>query len=281
MHYLNAMKTTGVVKKHLSFTETFSLKAGLKKFGKRGYEAAAGEMKQLYDRTVFKTVDISTLSPTEKKKTRRSLIFLTEKRDGTIKARTCADGSKQRSWMEREETTSPPAQVQSILLTAVIEAKENRDVMTADIPNAFVQTDVAHTDSDGDRLTMKLQGPLVGMLVDLDPEIYTNFVTLEGTTPTLYVHVIKAIFGMLQSALLFYKKLTTIGFQLNPYDPCVANGTINGKQHTITWHVDDLKSSHEDARVNDEFLEWVKKMYGNNKTGQVKATRGSFTTIWA
>ena len=96
MHYNNAMKTTGVMKKHLSFAETFSLKAGLKKFGKRGYEAAAGEMKQLHDRAVFKTVDISTLSPTEKKKTMRSLIFLTEKRDGTIKARTCADGSKAR-----------------------------------------------------------------------------------------------------------------------------------------------------------------------------------------
>jgi hypothetical protein len=74
------------------------------------------------------------LSPTEKKKTMRSLIFLTEKRDGNIKARTCADGSKQRLWVEREETASPTAQVESILLTATIAAKENRDVMTADIP---------------------------------------------------------------------------------------------------------------------------------------------------
>jgi hypothetical protein len=53
--------------------------------------------------------------------------------------------------MEREETASPTAQVESILLTAVIDAKEGRDVMTADIPNAFVQTDVPSTDSDGDR----------------------------------------------------------------------------------------------------------------------------------
>jgi len=39
---------------------------------------------------------------------------------------------------------------------------------------------------------------------------------------------------------------------------CVANQIIDGKQHTITWHVDDVKSSHEYSKVNDEFLDWLK-----------------------
>jgi hypothetical protein len=205
--------------------------------------------------------------------------FPNRKRDGTIKARTCADGSKQRSWMYREETSSPTAQVESILLTAVIEAKEARDVVTADIPNAFVQTSVPNTDSDEDRITMKITGPLVEMLVELDPEIYKNFVTMEGKTPVLFVHVIKALYGMLKSALLFYKKLikdlSSIGFKINPYDPCVANRTINGKQHTVTWHVDDLKSSHVDPKVNDSFIAWLEKTYGDPNIGKVKATRGT------
>jgi hypothetical protein len=163
--------------------------------------------------------------------------------------------------MEREETLSPTAKGESILLTAVIEAKEGRDVMTVDIPNAFVQTTVPQTDNEGDRITMKIAGPLVEMLVDLDPEIYKNFVSFEGNTPILYVHVKKALYGMLQSALLFYKKLIKdlafIGFETNPYDPCVANRTVNGKQHTVTWHVDDLKSSHIDPKVNDDFHTWL------------------------
>jgi hypothetical protein len=58
------------------------------------------------------------------------------------------------------------------------------------------------------------------MLVELDPEIYKNFVTFEGKTPILYLHVIKALYGMLQSALLFYKKLikdlASIGFKTTP-----------------------------------------------------------------
>ena len=43
---------------------------------------------------------------------------------------------------------------------------------------------------------------------------------------------------MLQSAMLFYKKLkkdlTDYGFIVNPYDPCVANKEVNGKQLTVT-----------------------------------------------
>ena len=33
-------------------------------------------------------------------------------------------------------------------------------------------------------------------------------------------------------------------FTINPYEPCVANKLINGKQMTIMWHVDDLKILH-------------------------------------
>ena len=59
----------------------------------------------------------------------------------------------------------------------------------------------------------------------------------------------------MQSALLFYKKLhgelENYGFEVNPYDPCVANKIINGTEMTVTWHVDDLKVSYKD---DDEIL---------------------------
>jgi hypothetical protein len=38
-----------------------------------------------------------------------SLIFLVEKSDGRIKARTCANGSLQRNYIDKEEATSPTA----------------------------------------------------------------------------------------------------------------------------------------------------------------------------
>ena len=55
----------------------------------------------------------------------------------------------------------------------------------------------------------------------------------------------------MNAALLFYLKLVnnlkSIGFELNPYDPCVANKIVDGAQFTVVWHVDDLKVSHVDA----------------------------------
>jgi hypothetical protein len=166
---------------------------------------------------------------------------------------------------------------ESILITATIDAKQGRDVMTADIPNAFVQTDVGPA-KKGERIIMKIRGPLVDILLEIAQEIYEPFMVYEGKAKVLYVQMLKALYGMLQSSLLYYKKfrgdIELIGFKVNPYDPCVANRIINGKQQTVTWHVDDIKSSHMDPKVNDEFLEWLKKNYASDNIGEIKAVRG-------
>ena len=64
----------------------------------------------------------------------------------------------------------------------------------------------------------------------------------------LYVCCAKAVYGLLRSALLFYKKivkdLKAYGFELDPHDPCVVTKMVNGSQMTAVWHVDDLKVSH-------------------------------------
>ena len=86
----------------------------------------------------------------------------------------------------------------------------------------------------------------------------------------LYVRLSKVLYGFLQSALLFYRKLRSeleaYGFTVNPYDPCVANKMINGKQTTVTWHVDDLKISHMDSNEVTKCIEHFKKIYGNRMT---------------
>ena len=153
---------------------------------------------------------------------------------------------------------------ESVLLTAAIEAKERRDVATFDIPNAFIQTMVEDTDEQGDRIIMKIRGAMVDMLIKIDPS-YKQYVVLENGKRILCVHIQRAIYGMLMSGLLFYKKFRAsiegIGYEVNPHDPCVANKMVNGKQHTISWHVDNLKSSHVDPKVNDDFHQWLLQEY--------------------
>ena len=261
--------------KGVSFVETYSLKKGLKKFKERGHQAAVGEMKQLHDRVCFCPINPNTMTTTERKKAMESLIFLTEKRDGRIKARTCANGSVQRQWMDKEDSASLTTGLESV--TATIDAEEERDVATVDIPNAFIQTPIPQEEGK-ERIILKIRGPLVDILIAIDPEMYEPYVTYERGEKILYCNVLKAIYGMLTSALLFYKKwrndLLSIGYKLNPYDPCIANKMINGKQHTIAWHVDDLKISHVDSKVNDDFVKWVDELYGDDEIGRVKAVRG-------
>ena len=100
--------------------------------------------------------------------------------------------------------------------------------------------------------------------------------TIERGQKVLYVHILKAIYGMLVSAMLFYRKLSADlvehGFEINPYDPCVANKMVQGKQQTVCWHIDDLKASHMDSKVNDSFGQWAKKQYGS--IGELKIHKG-------
>jgi hypothetical protein len=84
----------------------------------------------------------------------------------------------------------------------------------------------------------------------------------------LYVELKKALYGTLRAALLFWQRLTKQlkewGFETNPYDWCVANKTINGKQCTIVWHVDNLKISHvETSVVLGDIIEDLDSVFGN------------------
>ena len=124
-----------------SFAQQYSYKQGLKKFGDKGQEAAVAEMKQLHGRECFKPIHINELDHNARRKAMESLMLLTEKRDGRIKGRTVADGSKQRTWMSKDEAASPTVALESLFLTAIIDAKEHREVAVVDLPNAFIQTE--------------------------------------------------------------------------------------------------------------------------------------------
>ena len=213
------------------------------------------------------------LTEEERKNAIGSLIFLKEKEDGEIQGSVCADGRKQRDSIRKDEATSPTVALESVILTAIIEAHENRDVAVLDIPNAFIQTDM-----EGEKVIMKLCGELAELLVTTAPELYHPFLHDENGKAVLYVELLKALYGTLKAALLFYKKLVkdliSYGFELNVYDPCVANKMINGKQMTVIWHVDDLKISHQDSNEVTKFIQWIKSKYEDANIGKVHTSHG-------
>ena len=83
---------------------------------------------------------IKDLTNSEKKKTQESFMFLTEKSDKKIKGRLVYNGKPTRAFVNKEDSASPTAANESINITCAIHAHENPDIMTADIPKAFVQT---------------------------------------------------------------------------------------------------------------------------------------------
>jgi hypothetical protein len=183
-------------------------------------------------------------------------MFLTEKRDGTIKARNVTDGRKQRTWMSKEEAASPTVMLESVLLTAVIDAKENRDVCVVDIPHAFVQTPNEKVNKEHPPDLMNMRGRLVDMQLEIDPQMYVPYIKKENGVAILYMEILRALYGMIKSPLLFHRKLRndleSTDFKMNPYDICVASKLVDGKQLTVAFHVDDRKVSHVEAKVVEQ-----------------------------
>ena len=163
-----------------SFAQQYMLHKGLKVFGERGREGANKEMDQMHRRNCFSPISVKDMTPSERKKAQEALMFLTEKANKIVKGRMVYNGKPTREWLDREDSASPTAALESIFITAVIDAMERRDIMMCDIPNAFIQAEMPEVKPGEDRVIMKITGVLVDMLVQLDPKLYGPFVVYEN-----------------------------------------------------------------------------------------------------
>jgi hypothetical protein len=187
-------------------------------------------------------------------------MFLKRKRCGKVKGRGCADGRKQRAYIQREDATSPTVATEAVFLTAVLDALEGREVAIIDVPGAFMQVDM------DELVHIRLDGKMAEMLLEIDRALYEPCVTYENGKPVIYCELLKALYGTLRAARLFWEKmrdkLSEWGFEPNPYDHCVMNKTVNGRQLTVAWHVDDIKVSHMEVAVVDEFIDMMEEEFG-------------------
>ena len=106
-------------------------------------------------------------------------MHLAEKRDGTIKGHMVCHGKPTQEWLNKEESLSPTVGLDSSFLTVMINTREARDIMTADMPNAFTQTPMDKLDTE-ERIVMKIAGVLVNLLVEDSLETHAPCVVHEG-----------------------------------------------------------------------------------------------------
>jgi hypothetical protein len=158
-----------------------------------------------------------------------------------------------------------------MMISCCIDAKEGRYVVVTDIPGAFLHADM------NKHIHMIMEGTVAEHVGKLELTIYRKYIWHDKKgKPMLYVRLKKALYGTLQAALLFWQLLSDTlvswGFTINPYDQCVANKHIDGKQCTIVWHVDDLKISHVSKDVVEGIIARLNKKFG--KESPLTTSRG-------
>lgn len=255
-------------------------KRGMKLFGERAVAAMFKEYKQLNEgavpgKPVLGPIDPDTLTPADRQQALEAVNLIKEKRDGKIKGRTCANGSEQKKFLKEDESVaSPTCSVESLMSTLIIDAYEGRDIAIYDVPGAFLQSDIPKNK----KILMIIRGDFVDIMCEVNPEYEQYVRTDKKGRKYLYVRVLQAIYGCIESALLWYNLYSSTlekeGFTLNPYDKCVANKMINGKQCTIVFYVDDNKISHVDEEVVTDVINMVKGYFG-----ELVVTRGKEHTF--
>ena len=109
-------------------------------------------------------------------------MFLIEKYTGEVKSCGCADGSKQRDHIAKDEAAAHTVSSDSIFIQGTIFTHEGRNVATCDIPGAFLQAD------NLDYVLMRLDGILAKLMVTIAPNIYRKYNTTNAKgKPVLYV----------------------------------------------------------------------------------------------
>ena len=83
------------------------------------------------------------LSVEDKAKSLNAVNLITQKRDIIIKGRTFDDGKNNKIYLGRNESVaSPTVSLESLLKTLVIDAYEERDIATFDIPGVYLHAKI-------------------------------------------------------------------------------------------------------------------------------------------
>ena len=94
-------------------------------------------------------------------------------------------------------------------MSLLIDIFEGRDVATADVTGAFLLSEMK------DFVIIQIVGESPELLCQVNPT-FRKFLTEEKGKKVLYVRLIKALYGCMQSAILWCKtfvgKLQTMGF---------------------------------------------------------------------
>jgi hypothetical protein len=126
---------------------------------------------------------------------------------------------------------SPTLALESVFVTSTIDSRESREVVTINIPGAFLHA------TNEDYVIMQMNRILAELMAKTDSNLYRKFHINKKGKKVYYLCLQKALYGMMKRALLFYCKLVSelklMGFTVNFYDPCITTKVMNSSQMTL------------------------------------------------
>jgi hypothetical protein len=232
-----------------------SVGAAIRNFGDSARNACKDELVQLFrEKKALVPVQWNDLTQKQRKKVVRSHMFLREKyEDGKfvkLKGRIVADGRMQDRTIYTD-FSSPTAKTRSVMTCLKLAAVQGWDLLKVDVGGAFLCASI----DDTEEVFMEIDEALSTMAREWMPEL-KEFTRLDGK---MVVKVEKAMYGLIQSAKLWYKELSRFleanGFQKCPSDECIMVRKEEGKQAIVViLYVDDILILAGEA--NDRY--WVK-----------------------
>ena len=109
----------------------------------------------MHSRVGFRAVVVAELTRQENICAQKGLMLLTEKKSGKKKGRFSCNGKQTRDWISKTDKSSPTVHRELLMITCAIDAHEGRDVMSLNVPNAFIQTSIPKK-AKGERIVMKV-----------------------------------------------------------------------------------------------------------------------------
>jgi hypothetical protein len=228
--------------------------------GDSGMSAMKAELKQLLDKHVFDPVYKQKIPFTNGKQnilSNQSLIKV--KRDNIVKARSVGGGHRQDKSVYDilKELSSSTIKSESIMLIFTLALMNNDFILSADIVgaylNAFMERDVY----------MKFNKFESKLLCELNNDL-VKFINEDDHC--LYVKLVKALYGCVESAKLFYnllkKVLLEYGFVLHPLDDCVFRYQNSEKNYiNVGIHVDDILITSNNNNLITNFKNYLLKNF--------------------
>ena len=220
--------------------DRMSLNKGLKLCGDQAVSAAVDEMVQLFQtKLALRPVLRQDISKKSLRKIIKSSMFFKAKFDASgnfekLKARLVAWGNLQ-DRSDYPDRAAPTVGMQNLRSCLVIAAREGRNARVYDIGGAFLTCEMT-----GEDIVIEVD-PILSAIISKKLPHLVPYLSNNGK---IYCTLDKALYGLVQSAKLWYDKLIgvleSMGYVRNPVDPCVLNKTVSSVQCTLLIHVDDI-----------------------------------------